>query len=895
MSRLAALTGLTMVLLGCQGVAYRSATAVLHAPPPSADHGIDAEALPSGLRLAVFQLPGQRDATAALSLGAGDADEPVDRPGLATVALRAAMLAPRGRGGGSVLERLYAAGALWRAGVDADEATVAIRCRPAALPQVVDTLSLLLEDPDDGIEDDHVALAREELAGALERGAGSGAAARSAARALALDGTPFHRPRPTPQGVRTITTAEVRRFLEASFAPERSVLWVATGGDAEQGAARVRGWLGPSALGDAAAPRPPALDFRAEPPPARTEVRTVDLVGGAKPRLLLLWRVNGFRFSPSARVGAYALRWLLERRAARKDLADVVESVSVAAESLDRAGVLLVEVGLFRSEDADRVRRAFLEESTTAHLAWDGRATADMVRWRTELRLGRERDLADGWPGPVARLVRSTGSADLPTWLDLNEQSQVGTSVTEWLRAWVDPGPTLVATVSASPEDRATARPGAEASEGSDGSGPRSWPAAPSLVAAAVPGPEAIAWIVEPPGFQEAHRERLPNGLELVVLQRPETAYAALRLGLPGGAVHVSEGLPAGLALRAAREALHLDGCPTAPLARAYVDGALIGIDGPPAWLGAAAESVACWSRAPSAPRQHLPSPDDATIWLSYEALVTGGPLPLPSGGQRWADAYLDRLGQPAGAFAVVVTAGPPGAELPRLREAFGRFRPGAATPTPPPTPPLPTVRRVLVEDVPGANQASVIILLRLPDGLLPTSAPAAALRALLIDRAQRKLLSGAIGVEPMSASTGAGRLEGPKLTGPAAFLPDAAMEMTRELARLREDGPSRLDVERARWDAARAAAFRFDTAAGAAVHLLGLLEAGLPLDGWDAFPRALAAVDAAAVQALLRASAVGAEGLLFRGDAATLHPLLTKAGLTPEVLAPPASAAKPP
>jgi hypothetical protein len=192
------------------------------------------------------------------------------------------------------------------------------------------------------------------------------------------------------------------------------------------------------------------------------------------------------------------------------------------------------------------------------------------------------------------------------------------------------------------------------------------------------------------------------------------------------------------------------------------------------------------------------------------------------------------------------------------------------------------------VQDVPGAKQAWATLLLRLPDRLPSVSARRAVLATLLTDRAERTFEPSGLEVEHQSAGIGQASFEGIEVSGPVALVPAALAETLRELARLRDRGPSRVDADSARWNAARQVAYGHDSLPGATLGLLGLASSGLPLDTWNGFAAELRQVDAAAVRDLVRASAVGAEGLLLRGDAATLVPLLTREGLTPEVLAPP-------
>jgi predicted Zn-dependent peptidase len=897
--RLVAVLGLAALgaLIGCQDLAYRKALASLQVKPPPMDHGLEAQALPSGLRLAVFQVPGQRDVMVSLALGGGWSDEPPGKAGLAQVALAAALRAPRFVGGASLQEQLYAAGALLDAGTEPDQSWVSVRCRPAFQAAVLQSLAALLGDPSTGVDEEGVRWAVRAVAATMEREAGSAASALAEVRRLAMVGTPFEGPGATPEGVRALTKEDVQAFLRRSYALPRTVLWVSTGRGAEVVSGQVVAALKGPAAGDAEHPVKPEPAFSAQPPTPHPERREVQLEGGSRPQLLFAWRAPGYQFWPAASRAGGELRYQLERRAAEADLAGKVRSVTYETSALDRVTTLTVRVELERLEDADLVRAALLATSQRPSNAWLWAGSAQEGRWRSDSRMERERSLSSGWMGPVGRLVRSTGSTDVPAWLDLNEQSQYGASARAWLNAWVTPGPAVVATVAPVPD---TAPPPDMQAPVGEVAPPRApgqvtWPTAPNAHIAAVPGPEALDQLLESNGLAAARSERLPNGLRLLALRHPGAPFVELSLFLPGGAVLPSEWQAANRALEAARAGLQGELCPIMPPAQAYADGVIVRWSGPPAWLPAMVEGAACWSRSLSAPGQRPPSPDEAMSLLAHEALLTGGPMPNPAGGTQWAADYLRRVAHVEGAVAVLVGDVDPSVALDQLRKGLDRFSAGTGDRLARATPAWPVARRIILQDVPGAKRASALVRLRLPDGLLPNSAVDVAYSWLFHGWTERTF--GPSGFEAWARFSviGDATFYGQGLTGPPARLPDAVAEILRELRRLRDQGPTAIDAAAARWDLARRLAYLHDSTSGAAYGLLTLAAAGLPLDGWDAQAREVQRVDAPSLQALLRSSAVGAEAILVTGDASTLVPLLRAEGLTPEVLAPPVAAAKTP
>lgn len=885
-----------LLLAGCQAVAYKQARESLREVPPPMDHGLDTRVLPSGLTVAAFQVPGQRDATVWLALGGGMADEPEDRPGLALTAVRAAMRAPRGVGGASLLEQLYALGALWEAEVLLDETSLGVRCRPAKLPQVLAALSDLLDDPAAGLTEALVRGAAAEQAAAIARGTGGLEAARDAVRQAALAATPFGRQPPTAASLQGLGLEEARRFLRASFDPSRAILWLSTGGDAEQAIERVAVALRGRAAGDPARPVPPAGPHDPTPPERRGR-QTLALEGGDRETLLFAWVAPGLRFQPSASLGGVALREALGRRAGRPDLTAMVSHVSARFLPLDRAGVLLLEVGLEKGADVPMVRDELLGAVRSAGAIWGATSAAEVRLWRLLLRLEREGQLANGWVGPVGRLVRTVGAADAPEWASRNEQAQLGPSVAAWLEAWISPGPTVVAHVR--PTGGQAGDSGAARAEGAAQvprlvDGERSWPTAQSLVGAAVPGVGEVGRLLQRTGLDQARVERLPSGLTLVVLARPGAPFVALDLALPGGTRGPTEGLAARRALQAAESALHGDGCALAPTAVAYADAAVIRTSGPVAWLPAILESVGCWSRSLDAGSPRRPSPDEASGWLALDAVLTGGPVREAAGGRAWADAYLDQLTAAEGAVVVLAGDVEPEAVLPKLRQVFGRFGQSRRGISAPATPPWPRSRRVVLQDAPGATLASARIFLRLPDRTSFTSVEAGVLSRLVQEKVSLKLEPSGFTVGTDSSGFGDAAFQGLQVTGPPALLPAAVAEILGDLRQLRERGPSAMEAAQARWDVARALAYQFDGLAGASAGLRSLVFDGQPLDGWDQAGQALARLDAGALRALLERSGVGAEGLILRGDAATLLPLLRAERLEPEVLAPVQAARSP-
>jgi predicted Zn-dependent peptidase len=125
-------------------------------------------------------------------------------------------------------------------------------------------------------------------------------------------------------------------------------------------------------------------------------------------------------------------------------------------------------------------------------------------------------------------------------------------------------------------------------------------------------------------------------------------------------------------------------------------------------------------------------------------------------------------------------------------------------------------------------------------------------------------------------------------LDGTAPRVATAVRLVLDELHRAAADPVAGPELTSARWEAARALAFRFESADQARAALQWLAVHGDPPDALEHLATQLAAVDGAAVQGALAEAAVGREGIVVGGDAAVIEPALRALGLEPEVIRPP-------
>jgi zinc protease len=188
---------------------------------------------PTGLRLVALRTGNWQRASVVASHGAGELDEPAGKAGLALLAARLSTRA-LGRGGVTLGERLFAAGALFQLEADARQVAFHAAGRAAQLDALLAIEADRLREPLAGLGDRDLELAREALAREIELEASSpdpavrlGWVARLAPGAAGLAA-------PSPASVRALTPEDVRAWARSHLVPSRLVLVVAAPIGAEE-------------------------------------------------------------------------------------------------------------------------------------------------------------------------------------------------------------------------------------------------------------------------------------------------------------------------------------------------------------------------------------------------------------------------------------------------------------------------------------------------------------------------------------------------------------------------------------------------------------------------------------------------------------------------------------
>jgi zinc protease len=863
---------------------------------------------PSGLRIAALHLGDSARASVVVSYAAGSADDPPGKEGVAQLAIDLTRRAVSARGGFTIAERLFAAGAVTAVELRADDVEIRTLARPARLEEILAIEADRLRTPLEGITEPQFLEARESMALALELSSGDpgddGAVLGDAWR-RAWAGTRFDRPLPTPASVRAIEYRDVQAWCATAFSPSRTVMVVTSNTPAAPLVARAVERLEGGVV-TASTSAGAVLPFQLgavypDPPAASAEVQTTRRVPGAAPKLFLAWAVPGDAGGLANLAAAAArLRARIEERSSKKDLRDRVETIEVGTSRSMSAALLHATVELSAPEDLVPVRDALVAAARVKEK--EGASWGDFfaVEWVREefLRRGVLRaevaGVVDG-----ARHLRTSAKPDPLAARRAEGKALTFETASEYYRRHVVPERAVA--IAVLPESGAAAGPGtAKVTENVR------WTLQADLLSGAAPGAAEVERLVEGPRLAGATRHRLTNGLEVAILRRPGMPIAHAHLVVRSRpSDRPAASVARGIALGASHKAWTLGGdlsCPTtAP--RSYGESFVFEEQVPAAHLPRALERLACWTRRSL----------DGTYFSMARGLVSRffGRLEASPFVQSLAvltsATYGEAHRRPPAAAAVealevkdarrylaeelrperslLVLAGdvhPTPELLAEVERLFGKWKPATAA-SPASSRPAPAARRVVLVDAPGTTTAQVHLAVRLP----PRAEADDAAERVLATALELRLMRG-LGPRARGQASVEGLLEEPALEAQLLVERDAAAAAAKDaldaVGALASRPLDAVEANLVRWATARDEAFRFDTVYGAVDAAQLLFVRGQPLDAWDALPASLASVDASRIQAAARASAVGREVLVVTGDAASIGPALDRAGVPHEL-----------
>jgi len=860
---------------------------------------VDAATLPSGIRVLAYQFAGARTFSIDASYQVGGIDDPPGKEGLTALVARLV-----GRRAGRVGERpsfsgrLFVAGLVYdgRAGMDAVDFWT--RGPPDRLATALEVEADRLRDPLAGLGREDFLRERDGLIREI-LDAHDPIAQETELQWLvqaALPPGPYRRPLTgSPESLRSIAFEDLQAFCHEHFTPDRLLLVLIGPEPAPEMVKRVADTF--SFLSQSAgATRPPRarvaqqLDFASPQAPV---VRRGPVEGV---HLWLGWAVPGDGSADRDLGGAAAAA----RKVVLEAMSGVSGEVSVMVRRQDGYALVAVLVGLAEEKDAEKVvdtlQRAKLPSKVSL-------VTAGFYDHRLQ-ELSGGLDLERPNAELVARFARSTSEPDavqaMQSW---TPRSLDG--FRRYLDRWLQPSRAVALMIL---PETGRSEPSMGVPEGAEALLSSVLPGEPRLP----PGKYDVLAIVRPPHLNAALRERLPNGLRVVILHRTGFPLVHVRLVVktgPEGTAEVPVGLPA-LALTVAQRGWTFAGTSWCDRAEAYFhrDHVRFATGGPPDSLARQLERLACWT-------ERLVVEDRSLDWrrkIASRALEVRGAKPAfaavralverlypgtaGQGGDRMetqASASSDQLeGWLAGALrpdrATLIIAGDVdvGPELmDTIRRLFGSWKVRRDVPEAPARIPRPPrAGPILVAPWPGARSAALLLAAKLSPPAARDDAAFDAMLKGLRRQLERDRGGGSLGQTILGQTTTPyGPLLFACLSAPTERTAPALRHLLGTLDGTALAPPARELSELLRWDLAREQPFRLETVRQVADALALIAARDERPDFWESLPASIASLSPERIFA--EARPLASRAALVVGDAEAIVPQLRKAGFAVEVL----------
>jgi zinc protease len=876
---------------------------------------------PSGLRLVVYEMPRVDRFAVTVSYGSGSAQDPAGKEGLAHLVEHLAFRAAPGGDGVRLWDELLASGLQFNASTSHDATNFTLSGKPADLARALATEAARMRDPIAHVSDDEFAIERDVVVSEYRERFETDPDGAQVAWLLeaAFEGHPYARPvGGNPESLRRIALADARAWAKARYVPSNAIVVVVSPSPAREVVQRAFELFGDLASGTKAPlPEGPAPSFTAGAPEEELPLLTKS-APVAQPVLWVAWPVPGEagRRTPLGHAAASAMSaaiWPLVWQSFREGSFEAVDDAGVALFTLHSAGLMVARVELRKASDAKRMLEVVKSAAFAIGRDRTMQSNVMTVRHRAEIvKRTRDRLLVDGYlaiedidGARVAAFLRATGQADyLAGWqkdIALQLKYDVDQYANDHLRR------EHAVAVLVTPDGAALARNVvARAPRGEQVDA-----AAEALLPP--PGPAAALAAARAPGLDRVERRTLENGLEVVVAQRGTLPIAEVRVLVrtnPQGSPAIPAGLPnVALASNHARFAsneVSLVGGSAEE--RLGAESLVRGERGASSNLDVLLQSAAGWAKDQKLrwfdegkryTVGQYASKDADPYRRANEAFVQGlfpghpyAAVPrtdMLRDVSRWsAAAWMSGEIRPERATVILVSDQEPTPELwDAIAGAFGGWGRGSVERVPAPVPPMPTARRIVLIDRPGASQAVIQVGFRAPP-LVERDAVAHEALGWLVEhgleqrlRLEEGVSYGAYVDELEHARSGA-------LVVATAVDRDAAGEaLTAVLAApraLANQAPFAAETARARWQVARRFGYRFDTVRASADALEELAKHGLPPDRFEKLPADIATLDPARIQKAAAALGLGRESVVVLADAATVGPQLQAAGFTVEV-----------
>ena len=870
---------------------------------------------PTGLRLAVYELPNAPRVSLGVSWLAGSMDDPKGKEGLAHLVEHLAFR--RRVTGGTVWQRLQGDGVAFNAFTIHDATVYFETGKPEQLRSLLTLELQRVKDPLLGVTAAEFETEREVVVSEL-RERRQAAPERDAHEALEARlfgaGHPYGRSvGGTEESVRRITWPDVQGFVERLYRPERAILTIIGPRSAKEVGALAFDQLGALATGPevALATSVPPATRPAAPVPPDPPQELLTLRGAvARPVLLVAFAVPGEAAEGGAmgRAAASALQQVLGRRLYTRGDWEKVASVNTWYAAHDGQGTvnarIELEPGLAPQAVLDALRDNLLSLEFEDADAKSRNLVAQQVR--DSMLMSAYLSLESLNVGGFSEYLRATGKQDAIRGRQLQILSLNQTIESYW-HQFIKRSRSAAVVVLPDPERPALLSVGlglaGRTAEGHDDEGGSFTPR------------RSVEETARPPGFDRAVRSRLANGLEVVLVWRPFLPIAEVMLvvntdlaGRDGRSTMLPEFAMSFSGTSADRRWSHTARLGAQGTTRTEMECVTFLRRGSSATLPQLLEDVARLTSSFEFGRSRATmirdglrkdleasrrTPDGVAEEAFRAALYPGHPYGrvttsaeiqafTADEAERWVKEQLG----PAEAVLIVAGDIDPGpALLEQVGSAFGSWSGGRAGPIQRDLAPLPKEPRVLLIDRPGAKQTQLVVGLRIPEATRKdgTAADAVARRLGLTLQETLRVAAGAtygvhasVTEEPFASTLNIQTAVDAGVTGDALVRLLAGVEGLAQ-APLPDEAANQV-----RWLLARDYAMRFDTVSQVASALRSSAIRGYPADHWERQASSVATLSPARIQALAR-SLLGHEVILVVGDARVVGPQLKEAGFDAE------------
>jgi zinc protease len=493
---------------------------------------------PSGLRVIVERAPGSKWAAVTTVVGAGGAQDPPGREGLAHVVEHLTIRQSHEPDEAPMEHRLARLGTRERAFTDLDE-TVYPNLVPAhLLSALLDAEGRRLAKPLAGVDGATFAVERDIVRNELREGhetEANGESFDAANRAAFPSSHPYSRPViGTHESLNAITLDDARRFADAHYRPEAMTMVIVGDIDLSTVDAFVRAHLPPALYGDPAHPRPlgPPAATPTGPPPLADAAAALHVTAAvASPEIWIAWTTPGGygvdRYAGEMWAGLSQGNFYR----ARLDDADVA-SVDFFSSPHVLASLFVCRVRLATGTHPDQSLREVL-----ATLPWTGGDDTALGARFDHLKLDSLRDLAFAAESPTnralerARFAHFVGGANAYGALVDSAKAITDDVAVDFARRYLDPSRARVVLVRPIARDE---RPAAKATLASAPTPTQRYKETPELT---------LGDLADVRNLGGLDTKTLSSGLEVVTLPRPGAPVVTVSLAFHGGSADAAAGV----------------------------------------------------------------------------------------------------------------------------------------------------------------------------------------------------------------------------------------------------------------------------------------------------------------------------------------------------------------